>query len=386
MTSGSHRLRVVVSPDKFKGSLSAVEAAQAITDGLLRGCPGVEVVARPVADGGEGTVAAVVSAGYEPRTVTVSGPTGEPVTATFALNGESAVLELAEASGLRHLPGGGAAPLTASTFGTGEVIGAALDAGARKLVLGLGGSATTDGGAGMASALGARFLDATGAELPAGGGALVDLDRIDLDAWDPRLAETTVVLASDVDNPLVGPNGAAAVYGPQKGASPDDVLTLDAALRRYADVVERDFGVAIADVPGAGAAGGAGGGALAFLGARVESGIGLVLRVIGFADAILDADLVITGEGSLDAQSLSGKAPVGVALAARSAGVPVVALVGRLLVTPAQLEAVGIRSAHALVELEADVTRAQANAADLLARLAEDVGRSLYALSGERTP
>jgi len=386
VTSGFHRPRVVVSPDKFKGSLTAVEAAQAITEGLLRGCPGADVVARPVADGGEGTVEAVLSAGYEPRTVTVSGPTGEPVTATFALAGTSAVLELAEASGLRHLPGGRPAPLTASTFGTGEVIRAALDAGARNLVLGLGGSATTDGGAGMASALGARFLDATGAELPAGGGALIDLDRIDLESWDPRLADTTTVLASDVDNPLVGPNGAAAVYGPQKGASPDDVRLLDAALRHYADVVEHDLGVAVADVPGSGAAGGAGGGALAFLGARVESGIGLVLRVIGFADAILDADLVITGEGSLDAQSLSGKAPVGVALAARSGGVPVVALVGRLEVTAAELESVGIRSAHALLELEPDVTRAQANAADLLARLAEDVGRSLYALSGERTP
>jgi len=368
--------RVVVAPDKFKGSLSAAEAAEAIVTGLRRGCPGVEVVVLPVADGGEGTVAAALSAGYTAHTAVVRGPTGEPVAATFALSAALAVLEMAEASGLRRLPGP-PAPQTASTYGTGELIRAALDAGARELILGLGGSATTDGGAGMLAALGVRFLDAAGAELAPGGAALADLDRIDISALDPRFSEATLVLASDVDNPLVGPHGAAAVYGPQKGATPEDVCVLDAALTRYADVLARDAGVQVATLPGAGAAGGTGAGAMALLKARSESGIGLVLGVVGFFEALAETDLVITGEGSLDAQSLSGKAPVGIAKVARAAGVPVIALIGRLDVTPAELQAVGIRSAHALLELEPDPAVAHADAATLLAQLAEKVGVDL---------
>lgn len=372
-------IRVAIAPDKFKGSLTAAEAADAIASGLLRSCPGAQLVRCPVADGGEGTVEAALSAGYERRTVTVQGPTGEPVPASFALRAESAVLEMAEASGLRALAGGRPAPLTASTFGTGQLIAAALDAGAREVVLGLGGSATTDGGAGMVQALGARFLDPAGVDLPPGGAALRRLDRIDAAGLDPRLAHTSVILASDVDNPLLGSNGAAAVYGPQKGASAEDVAVLDAGLRRFADVIRRDLGRSVADVPGAGAAGGTGAGALAFLQARLESGIALVLRVVGFADLVRDADLVITGEGSLDAQSLAGKAPLGIATACRALGVPVVALVGRLLVTPAELAAAGISSARALLELQPDVELAQRHAAVLLAALAEQVGAAFVA-------
>jgi len=369
--------RVVVAPDKFKGSLTAVQAARAIADGLIRGCPSCDVVLLPVADGGDGTVEAAVTAGYERRTVTVQGPTGEPVSAAFAVSGRRAVLEMAEASGLRRLPAGRPAPLTASTFGTGQLLLAALDAGARSVVLGVGGSASTDGGAGMAQALGARLLDARGQDLPPGGAALRMLDRIDLAGLDPRLADSTVVLASDVDNPLVGEHGAAAVYGPQKGASADDVLLLDAALGHYAEVVQRDLGVPVAQVPGAGAAGGTGAGAMAFLAARSTSGIALVLEVVGFADAVRGADLVITGEGSLDAQSLYGKTPVGVSAAAAAAGVPVIALVGRLEVSPEQLHRVGIRSAHALLELEPDAEVAQCDAAPLLTRLAAQLGATL---------
>ncbi|MCY7401227.1 MAG: glycerate kinase [Nocardioides sp.] len=370
-------MRVVVAPDKFKGSLTAVQAAQAIADGLRRGRADIDVVQLPVADGGDGTVSAAIAAGYGRRTATVQGPTGEPVEATFAVRGDQAVLELAEASGLSRLPHGTFAPLTASTYGTGQLLLAALDAGCRHLILGVGGSASTDGGVGMVQALGARFLSAAGEEVDRGGVALLDLDRIDTTLLDPRLASTTVVLACDVDNPLVGAQGAATVYGPQKGANSDDVKLLDTALSRYAEIVHRDMGVHLSHRAGAGAAGGTGAGAIAFLGAISSSGIALMLEVVGFAGAVEGADLVITGEGSLDAQSLSGKTPVGVARAAASAGVPVIALVGRLEVGPDELRAAGITGARALLELEPDDVLAQRDAAVLLGRLAEQVGASL---------
>ena len=370
------RPKIVVAPDKFKGSLTAVQAAQAIADGLRRSRADIDVVQLPVADGGDGTVAAALAAGYEPKTATVQGPTGEPVEATFAVRGEQAVLELAEASGLSRLPHGTRAPLTASTYGTGQLLLAALDAGCRSLILGVGGSASTDGGAGMAQALGARFLSAAGEEVGRGGAALLDLDRVDPTLLDPRLASTTVILACDVDNPLVGAQGAATVYGPQKGATSNDVELLDKALSHYAEVGHRDMGLHLSHRAGAGAAGGTGAGAIAFLGAVSSSGIELMLDVVGFARAVEGADLVITGEGSLDAQSLSGKTPVGVARAAASAGVPVIALVGRLEVSPDELRAVGITSARAILELEPDDILAQRDAAVLLTRLAEEVGAS----------
>ena len=369
-------MKVVVAPDKFKGSLTAVQAAEAMADGLRRGQSDVEVLLVPVADGGEGTVDAAVSAGYQRLTVPVQGPTGQVVLADFALRGQSAVLEMAEASGLRRLPAGRVAPLTASTYGTGQLLLAALDAGARSVVLGAGGSATTDGGAGMAQALGARLLDESGRQLPPGGAALLHLHRIDVQSMDRRLAATSVVLASDVDNPLLGGAGAAAVFGPQKGATPHDVERLDGALRRFALVLHRDLGVTVDRMPGAGAAGGTGAGALAFLSARITSGIALVLDVVGFPKALIDADLVLTGEGSFDAQSLSGKAPVGVARAAMAVGVPVIALVGRLDVTPGQLRSVGISSARSLLELEPDIAVAIREAQPLLAHLAVEVART----------
>lgn len=370
-------MKVVIAPDKFKGSLTAVQAADAIAAGVTRVRPDVEVVRLPVADGGEGTVEAAVSAGYRAETVTVENPTGDPVRAVLAVRGSSAVVEMAEASGLRRLTGGRPAPLTASSFGTGQLLLAALDLGATDVVLGVGGSACTDGGAGMAQALGVRFLDEEGEPLPRGGAALSRLARIDVDQLDPRVGSTTVVLASDVENPLLGEHGAAAVYGPQKGATPSDVQVLEAALTRLADVVARDLGVVVADTPGGGAAGGTGAGAIAFLGARVTSGIALMLGIVGFDAAASDAALVITGEGSLDRQSLHGKTPVGVAAAAGALGVPVVALVGRLEVTTEQLVGVGIREAHALLEIEPDQELAQANASALLGELAARVAAEL---------
>jgi glycerate kinase len=373
-------MRVVVAPDKFEGSLTAGQAADAIAAGLARARPDAEVVRLPLGDGGAGTLDALLAAGFRRVPVAATGPTGEPVAAAIAVAGERAFVEMAEASGLKRLPGGRRAPLEAGTYGTGELVAAALDQGAGEVVLGIGGSATTDGGAGMAAALGARFLDQDGAELPPGGAALLRLARIDPSGLDPRLRRVRVTVASDVDNPLVGPEGAAHVYGPQKGAGPDDVLLLDSALRRYARVLADDLGLDLAATPGAGAAGGLGAGAMAFLGAELRPGIELVLELIGFDQVVAGADLVVTGEGRLDAQSLRGKAPVGVARAAAAHGVPVVAVAGAVEVAHRELRAAGFEEAHALLDLEPDPRRSMAEAAPLLERLAERVGRAWASL------
>ncbi|NJP70692.1 glycerate kinase [Streptomyces sp. C1-2] len=378
-TTGTGAHRVLVAADKFKGSLTAAEVAERVATGLRRVVPDLEVESLPVADGGDGTVAAAVAAGFARREVPVAGPLGGEVAAAFALRGGTAVVEMAEASGLQRLPGGVPAPLTASTHGTGELLRAALDAGARTLVLGVGGSASTDGGAGMLTALGARLLDAGGAPVPPGGGGLAALASADLSGLDPRLAEAELVLAADVDNPLTGPKGAAAVYGPQKGASPQDVRALDAALARFAGVLEASLGARAAEcaaTPGAGAAGGLGHAAL-LLGARFRPGIEVMLDVLGFAPALERASLVITGEGSLDAQTLHGKAPAGVAAAARAAGRQVVAVCGRLALSPGELAAAGVSRAYALTDLEPDVARCLAEAGPLLERLAERLARDL---------
>lgn len=370
---------VLIAADKFKGSLTAVEVAEHVTAGLRRAVPGLDVAAVPVADGGDGTVAAALAAGFTRHEARVTGPTGIPVTATFALRADgTAVVEMAEASGLQHLPGGVFAPLTATTYGTGELLLAALDAGATSIVFGVGGSATTDGGAGMLAALGARFLDADGEPVGPGGGPLGELATADLSGLDPRLARTEIVLASDVDNPLTGPKGAPAVYGPQKGAGEDDVATLDAALAHYAEVLERAVGPKAAEyalAPGAGAAGGIGYGALVGLDAAFRPGIDVMLDVLGFGPALAKATFVITGEGSLDEQTLHGKAPAGVAAAARAAGLDVVAVCGRLQLPQEALDRAGIRRAYALTDLESDPARCMAEAGPLLERAAESLAR-----------
>ncbi|MET8460997.1 glycerate kinase [Streptomyces parvulus] len=371
--------RVLVAADKFKGSLTAVEVAERVTAGLRRVVPDVVVEALPVADGGDGTVAAAVAAGFERREVRVAGPLGDQVTAAYALRGDTAVVEMAEASGLQRLPEGVLAPLTASTYGSGELLRAALDAGARSIVFGVGGSATTDGGAGMLAALGARFLDAEGEPVAPGGGGLAALASADLSGLDPRLAEVELVLASDVDNPLTGPKGAPAVYGPQKGASPDDVAALDAALAHFAEVLAgtESVGARAAEYaasPGAGAAGGIGYGAL-LLGARFRPGIEVMLDVLGFAPALERAGLVVTGEGSLDEQTLHGKAPAGVAAAARAAGKEVVAVCGRLALPADALGRAGIRRAYPLTDVEPDVEKCIAEAGPILETVAEGIAR-----------
>jgi glycerate kinase len=362
---------VLVAPDKFKGTLTAAQVAAHVAAGLGQARPGLRCVQVPVADGGDGTVDAAAAAGYRRVELSVRGPTGQPATAAFAIREGTAIIESAQACGLSKLPGGAAAPLTASSYGVGELILAAVQMRAKRIVLGLGGVATTDGGAGMVTALGARLLDASGAELPPGGAALNRLDRIDVSGL-ADLPGTEITLATDVDNPLLGDTGAAAIYTPQKGAAPDEVPVLEAGLRRWADVTEGALGRFWREEPGAGAAGGLGFAALAFLHARTRPGIELMLDLLSFAGQLPGARLVITGEGALDAQSLHGKAPVGVARAvARVApGVPVVAVAGVCSLAPDQLRSAGISGAYALADIEPDLDRCRAQAGPLLEELA----------------
>ena len=372
-------MKIVVAPDKFKGSLPATQVAAAIAAGLHAGRPGAEVVTIPVADGGEGTVDAAVAAGFERVPVTAAGPAGDPVRASYARRGEVAVVELAGVCGLARLPAGRPAPLTASSFGAGEVLRAVLEAGARRIVLGVGGSASTDGGAGLLKALGARVLDTSGEPVRPGGAGLRDVVTLDLTRLHRALYPADIILAADVDNPLTGPDGAAEVYGPQKGASPAEVALLDEGLRRWAAVVAAAVGRDWSRAPGAGAAGGVGFGALAVLGATRRPGIELVLDLTGFETALDGADLVITGEGSLDAQSLAGKTPVGVARAAARRGIGVIAVAGRSTLTEAELAAAGIAAVYALSDLEPDLERCRAEAARLLRRTGQMIARDRLA-------
>jgi len=371
-------VRILVAPDKFKGSLSAPDVAARVATGITGAVPGAVVVEIPVADGGEGTLDAAAAAGFRRVPVAVTGPTGEPMVADLAVRGTTAVVEMAAASGLAVLPGGRPAPLAATSIGTGRLVRAALDLGCTEIVVGVGGSACTDGGAGLLTGLGARLLDDDGRELPLGGGALVHLARVELDQADRRLAATRVVLASDVDNPLLGPRGAATVYGPQKAASPADVELLEAGLTRWVAALADAIGpraFTVAGEPGAGAAGGVGYACLAVLGAVRRPGIDVVLDLTDFDAELAAADLVVTGEGSLDAQTLHGKAPAGVAARARAAGVPVVAVAGRSLLDPAGLAAAGLDGAYTLTELEPDVARCMREAGPLLERLAARVAQ-----------
>ena len=383
-------MRLVIAPDKFKGSLTAPEVAERVASGARRVDPMIEVVTVPVADGGEGTLDAVLAAGFSSRTALVTGPTGVRIEAEFAVRGEEAVVEMARASGLDLLPEGRKDALGATSLGTGQLIRAALDSGCRRIVLGIGGSACTDGGAGLLQALGARFLDEAGGELPPGGGALVHLASVDLSALDARLTHTEIVLASDVDNPLTGPTGAAEVFGPQKGANAEDVATLEAGLTRLVDVLDAVGGLPVpaADASsreGAGAAGGVGFAAIA-LGATRRPGVDVVLEETGLAEHLKGADAVITGEGSLDEQSLMGKTPVGVARAAAAAGVPVYAVCGRTTLSAEAIADAGFAGAKALSELEPDAQRSMAEAGSLLEELAERLVRDIVEAVGTSSP
>ncbi|MFD0276948.1 glycerate kinase [Kitasatospora sp. NPDC127111] len=361
---------VVVAPDKFKGTLEGAEVAARIAAGIRRVAPGADIRELPVADGGEGTLAAALAAGFHRVPAKVAGPTGLPVDAALAVRGDTAVVELAQSSGLARLPGGRTAPLAAGSYGVGQLIGRAVGLGAKRIVLGLGGSACTDGGAGMVQALGVSLRDADGAELAPGGAALRKLARIDLGPLATAtpaagLAGVEVVVACDVDNPLLGPRGATAVYGPQKGADGDDLVVLEEGLTRFADVVGEAVGRDFRDAPGAGAAGGVGFAALALLGATMRPGIELMLELLGFDEAVRGARLVVTGEGCLDAQTLHGKAPAGVAAAATRAGVRVAAVAGRLELSEREWRAAGFAAAYALTDLAEQPGDSMTRAAEL---------------------
>jgi glycerate 2-kinase len=372
-------MKIVVAPQALKGSLDAAEVGTAIAAGARAVFPDAQIAIVPVADGGEGTVRALVAAtDGERRQTRVSGPLGEPVEAEWGILGaggardasdthaRTAVIEMAAASGLPLVPLSRRDPRITGTRGTGELLRAALDAGCRVVILGIGGSATNDGGAGMAQALGARLLDDAGNELPPGGAALARLARIDTSGLDARLRATNVRVACDVTNPLCGPTGASAVYGPQKGATPEMVRALDAALAHYADVLRRDLGVDVRDVPGAGAAGGLGAGMLAFASAQLVPGAQLVLDALNFAETMRGADLAITAEGRLDAQTAYGKAPGAVAAAARTAGARAIVLAGAVVMDEAALARLGFAAAIPLPDGPLTLDESMARAAELV--------------------
>lgn len=331
-------MKIVFAIDSFKGSLGSVEAGRAAAEGAVRAIPGAECVVRPLADGGEGTVEALVAGmGGEMRRIEVSGPLGGPVTATYGISGATAIMEMAEASGITLVPASERNPLLASTYGVGEMIADAVAHGCRRFVVGIGGSATNDGGAGMLQALGFRLLDSSGAELPRGGGALAGLAAIERGPGVERLDGCEFRIACDVENPLCGPKGASAVFGPQKGATPGMVAALDAALAHFAEVSGGDAGF-----PGSGAAGGLGFGLRTFLGAELKSGVDLVLEETRLEDFVKDADVVVTGEGRLDSQTAMGKAPYGVARLAKLHGKKVMAFAGCVTPDAAKLNECGI--------------------------------------------
>jgi glycerate kinase len=364
-------MKIVIAPDSFKESLSAREAAAAIAAGFRESLPAADCRECPMADGGEGTVAAVIAAtGGRVVEVRVTGPLGQPVAAFFGVTGDgrTAVIETAAASGLSLVPPSLRNPLKTTSYGSGELIRATLDAGLRRLLIGLGGSATSDAGVGLLQALGVRLLDAGGRDIGAGGEGLEALARIDVQGLDPRLNACTIQVACDVDNPLTGPRGAALVYAPQKGASPEVAARLDAGLARFADCLRRDLGREVAAIPGAGAAGGMGAALAGVLNAGLEPGIGMIMEMTGLPETLAGADLVVTGEGRLDAQPASGKVVSGVARLARPAGIPVIALAGSVAADAATLRSLGIDAAFSILSRPCSLEEALAGAsADLRA-------------------
>jgi glycerate 2-kinase len=373
---------VVIAPDKFKGSLTALEAAEAMARGVAAAAPGATIDRVPMADGGEGTVDALVAAtNGSYRDAKVTGPLGEAVVAQFGLlgDGRTAVLEMAAASGLVMVPPVKRDPLITTTRGTGELLLAAIGAGARRVIVGIGGSATNDGGAGLGQALGFQLLDADGRELPPGGGSLDRLARIDGAGRRRELDGVEIAVACDVTNPLCGPDGASAVYGPQKGATPSMVAALDRNLAHFAAIVVRDMGMSIKDLPGSGAAGGLGGGLVAFAGGKLEPGVKLVIDAVNLADRLKDADLCLTGEGAIDAQSAFGKTAVGVARLARSLGCPTLALAGTIGQGAEAVIDHGVDAYFSICSSPISLDEAIASASRLLERATEQTVRAFLA-------
>mgnify|MGYP001013375099 CR=1 FL=1 len=371
-------MRIVIAPDSFKGSLSSAEVAQAMARGVGHVLPQAELVLLPLSDGGEGLVDSLTEAsGGELLDVDVIGPLGSPVQATMGLmgGGRTAVIEMAQASGLILVSESKRNPLVTTTFGTGELIRKALDLGCDHLIIGIGGSATNDGGMGMAQALGFRFLDAEGAPLGSGGGELARLERIDARGVDPRLAQVRIDVACDVNNPLTGPQGASYIYGPQKGATPEMVELLDGALVNYERILLKDLNQDVGKVPGAGAAGGLGAALMALLKGSLVSGIELVLDVLGFDKKLLGAQLILTGEGKFDAQSAYGKVPMGVARRGKKHGVPVCVIAGSVLPGAKVLHGEGVSAYFSILNQPMSLQEAMTRGAELVEYQAAQVVR-----------
>ncbi|MTI80806.1 MAG: glycerate kinase [Firmicutes bacterium] len=372
-------MKILAAVDSFKGSLSSIEVAEAIKAGIHRVSPDMEVLTIPMADGGEGTVEAmVIATGGKFITKEVTGPLGTPVKARFGLLPDgTAVLEMAEASGLTLVPEDQRDPRITTTYGTGELIKLALDHGATNIVMGIGGSATNDCGAGMAQALGVRLLDAEEKDLSYGGSQLDKLQRIDMTGLDPRIKDVKIQVACDVQNPLCGPTGASAIYGPQKGATPEMVKELDNKLSYFAEQFKEQLNIDVAEVPGAGAAGGLGAGLIAFTGAELKSGVELVSDTINIDSLMEQVDLVITGEGQIDSQSAYGKVPMGVAVRAAKYDKPVIAIAGSIGTGLEKLYELGIGSVVTIVNGPTSLKDAMENAANLTADATERTFRLL---------
>jgi len=372
------KLKIAIAPDSFKGTLTALDAAECIERGLRRELRNIAVRKIPMADGGEGTVRAIVDAtnGHLKR-AKVHDPLGRPISAGYGVtgNGRLAVIEMAAASGLVLLQPSERNPLLTTTQGTGELIRAALRTGVKKLLVGIGGSATNDGGMGMARALGVRFLDDNGRDVPEGGGSLARLARIDMSGLSPELNRVQIEVACDVDNPLVGPRGAALVYAKQKGATPEEIGVLDRHLRHFARIVRKDLGVDLEYVAGAGAAGGLGAGLMAFLGASLRPGIDLVAEAIGLPRRLAGCDLVITGEGRTDGQTLHGKAPIGVIREARKQGIPVILISGSIGPGAEALHDYGVEAYFSALNEPLDEDEIRQRGPELLAECAAQVAR-----------
>ena len=371
-------MKIVIAPDSFKGSLTAPQVAEAIEAGFLRVFPSIVTEKLPMADGGEGTVASLVAAsGGKVLQVSVRNPLGDQIPAEFGIMGDcqTAVIEMSSASGLTLISLDRQNPMLTTTYGTGQLIRAALDTGCNKLIIGIGGSATNDGGAGMAQALGAKLLDTSGNQIGFGGVSLADIDKIDISGFDPRLSEVDVIVACDVSNVLTGKDGASYIYGPQKGATLDMVEILDRNLAHFADIIKRDLNQSVEDIPGAGAAGGLGAGLIAFTGAQLQAGIDIVLEVTDFKNRIQGSDLVITGEGRLDYQTSFGKTPAGVAKIARQYNIPVIAIAGSVTEDVDRLYTIGIDAVVDIFHEPMSLETAIANASKLITLAAERAAR-----------
>ncbi len=379
-------MRIILAPDSFKGSLTASQVAASMARGIKKILPQAQTIKMPLSDGGEGLVDALVGAtGGEILWERVTGPLGDSVQACWGLlgnvkDGKTGVIEMAAASGLMLVPPERRNPMLTTTFGTGELIRAALKRGCTRLIIGIGGSATNDGGMGMAQALGIRFLDGQGGNLPFGGGHLTQLARIDTGGLEPALQHVSVLAACDVDNPLTGPQGASAVYGPQKGADSNMVRYLDSGLKHFADVIAKDLGIGVEHTPGAGAAGGLGAGLMAFLGAKLTPGIELVMDLVGLEKELANCDLVFTGEGRLDAQSAFGKVPVGVARRARNHGIPVIALAGSVAKAAETLHHEGITAYFSITNAPIPLEEAMQKAAENIELTIQEIMRTIASL------